>query len=197
MSLANYSDLVSAIGAWLDRDDLAERAPDFIRLAEARMNRLLDDPEMEISFTGTPVDGALVLPADYGEMVSLTAGRGRLSAVGPDQFTDFISQPGEPRYYSISGRTMRFAPVGAGPVTMVYRRRIPSLTADSATNWLMSLAPDAYLYGSLVQASAYLAEDDRVMAWKAVFEEAIAELRVDAARRKWGAGPIAPRINRA
>jgi len=79
---------------------------------------------------------------------------------------------------------------------MVYRRRIPALSATTTTNWLLDLAPDAYLYGALVQAEAFLAEDDRLPMWKAAFDEAINELRADADKRKWGAGPLAPRIDR-
>ena len=51
-------------------------------------------------------------------------------------------------------------------------------------------------YGSLVQASAYLDDENKVGLWKGAFDEAIEELRRDAVRRKWGAGPIAPRIRR-
>jgi hypothetical protein len=79
---------------------------------------------------------------------------------------------------------------------MVYRRRLPALGTANQTNWLLTLAPDAYLYGALVQAEGFLAEDDRVAGWKAMFDEAIAELRQDGDRRKFGAGPIAPRIHR-
>lgn len=197
MSIGTYSALVSAVGDWLDRDDLAARAPTFIQLAEARLNRLLDDPEMEVTATTTAEGDLTTLPEDFGGMVSVSTGNGILKAVGPAEFASFRTASGTPRNYAIIDNSITFAPGNStAAITMVYRRRIPPLTAAAPTNWLLTLAPDAYLYGALMQAEGFLAEDDRVSGWKSMFDEAIAELRLDGARRKWGAGPIAPRINR-
>lgn len=196
MTLANFTELAGAIGDWLDRDDLSAKAPIFIKLAEARMNRLLDDPEMEVAVDLPVADNRATLPADYGSMVSITTGTGLLQAMGAVEFAGLRNMPGDARYYAIIDNELRFAPTGAVSTTLIYRRRIPALTTEAPTNWLLALAPDAYLFGALTQAEAYLAEDDRVGAWKAAFEEAIGELRIDATRRKWGSGPLAPRIRR-
>lgn len=195
MSIASYTELVAAVGDWLDRSDLSARAADFIRLTEARLNRLLDDPEMEVSATLTG-DGA-ELPADFGEMVSIgTADGNPLSPIGNAEYAALMPVSGTSRYYTIRGGAIYYHP-GSANVTLVYRRSIPALSGTNATNWLLDRAPDVYLYGALVQASAFLMEDDRVGMWKAAFDEAIGELRTDGARRKWGAGPIAPRIRRS
>lgn len=197
MSIATYSDLVTAVGDWLDRDDLAARAPDFIRLTEARLNRLLDDPDMEVVSEATASDTYTALPADFGAMVSITTGEGALSAMSAADFAGLDVQAGIPRYYTIVDGSITFAPGNStASIRMVYRRTIPALTASNTTNWLLDRAPDAYLYGALVQASAFLAEDDRLPLWKGAFDEAIAELKEDGSRRKWGAGPLAPRIRR-
>jgi hypothetical protein len=198
MSILTFTDLVSAVGDWLDREDLDTAVPTFIQLAEARMNRLLDDPEMEVTSNIVAAGDYTALPADFGEMVSISTGDGPLHPVGPVEFAGFRSVSGIPRYYVVVDGSISFAPGNAtAPITLVYRRRIPALTSDNTTNWLLSLAPDAYLYGALVQAEGFLAEDDRIAGWKAMFDEAISELRIDGARRKWGAGGLRPRINRA
>jgi hypothetical protein len=196
--IGTYSELVTAVGDWLDRDDLATRAPTFIQLAESRLNRLLSDPEMDVIATTTATGSSTALPADYGEMVSVSTGNGALLATGPVEFATYRTDlTGDPRHYLISDGSIFFAPANTTtPITLTYRRRIPGLTADNPTNWLLTLAPDVYLYGSLVQAEAFLAEDDRLNLWKSAFDEAIDELRIDGERRKWGAGPIAPRIAR-
>lgn len=199
MSLASYSDLVTAVGDWLDRDDLADRAPDFIRLAEARLNRLLEDPDMEVISSSVAAGDATALPADFGSMVSISDGVGRqLKAIGPVEFAGIDrSISGTPIYYTLEDNSISFAPANAtAAIRMVYRRTIPALSVSNTTNWLLDRAPDAYLYGSLVQAEAFLAEDDRLGTWKSAFDEAIDELRSDGHRRKWGAGPLAPRIRR-
>ncbi len=197
MTIATYTDLVTAVGDWLDRDDLATRSATFIQLAEARMNRLLDDPEMEVTSNVIAAGDYTALPADFGEMVSITTGDGPLRPVGPVEFAGFNTLAGTPRYYVVVDGSISFAPGNqTAPIRMVYRRRLPPLGAVNATNWLLTLAPDAYLYGALVQAEGFLAEDDRIAGWKAMFDEAIGELRIDAARRKWGAGGLAPRVRR-
>jgi hypothetical protein len=198
MTIATYTDLVTAVGDWLDRDDLAARVPTFIQLAEARLNRLLEDPEMEVTSTATVAGDYTTLPSDFGSMVSISTGDGRLAATGPVEFAAYDDTiTGTPRRYTIVDGSIAFWPADSSAVVrIVYRRRIPALTAGNTSNWLLSLAPDIYLYGALVQAEAFLAEDDRLELWKSAFDEAIGELRTDGNRRKWGAGPIGPRIGR-
>jgi len=196
--ITNYSELVSAVGDWLDRDDLALRSSTFIQLAESSLNRKLDDPSMEVAVTGTATSDSTPLPADFGAMVSISTGNGDLKAIGAVEYATYRPVSDIPRAYAIIDNALWFAPRNpTTPYTLVYRRRIPALTETAPTNWLLALAPDVYLYGALLQAEAFLAEDDRISLWKAAFDEAVSELITDGAKRKWGAGPIAPRIRRA
>ena len=50
MALINYQDLQSAVGRWLDRDDLVSQIPDFITLAEMKINRQLRVLAMETRY---------------------------------------------------------------------------------------------------------------------------------------------------
>lgn len=196
--ITTYTELVAAVGDWLDRGDLAVRAGTFIQLVEARLNRLLEDPNMEVRLSGTAVSDATPLPADFGSMVSISTGSGNLEAVGSVELAGYPSITGSPRAYGIVNNSLFFAPRNPStPYTLVYRRRIPALTDAAPTNWLLTLAPDLYLYGALLQAEAFLSEDSRVALWKAAFDEALSELQTDGSRRKWGAGPLSPRIRRA
>jgi hypothetical protein len=194
--ITNYTSLTSKLADWIDRDD--SDVDTFIQLTEARLNRLLDDPDMEVVSETVATGDYTALPADFGEMVSISTGNGRLTQVGPVEFATFDTISGIPRYYSIRDGSIGFYPRNSTtPITIVYRRKIPALTSSAPTNWLLSRAPDLYLYGCLVQAFGWDNDDDRVAGWKAMFDEAIAELRSDGARRKYGAGPLAPRIRRA
>lgn len=196
--ISNYSELVTAVGDWLDRDDLAARSATFIQLAESRLNRLLDDPNMEVTLSGAATSDATPLPADFGSMVSISTGHGILEAMGSVESAGYPALSGDPRAYAVVNNSLVFAPRNVTtPYTLVYRRRIPALTEAIQVNWLLTLAPDVYLYGALLQAEAFLSEDSRIALWKTAFDEAIGELITDGARRKWGAGPIAPRIRRA
>lgn len=197
-TLATRDELVAYVTDLLDRDDITDdRASTAIRMTEARLNRLLEDPEMEVTSNTVAAGDATVLPADFGEMVSISTGDGRLSPVGPVEFASFNEISGTPRYYVIRDGAISFAPGNStANIEMIYRRRIPALTDSNTSNWLLALAPDVYVYGLLVQLGILLGEDDRLGAWKGAFDEAIAELKTDGDRRKWGAGPISPRIGR-
>jgi hypothetical protein len=193
--VSNYTDLLADIEDTLDRDDADTRLPRWLKLVEARLNRLLDDPEMEVSTTLTG-DGA-DLPADFGSMVSIgTADGNGLKVMGNEEYAGLTPISGVSRYYTIREGKIYYYP-GSANVTLVYRRTIPALTSTSGTNWLIERAYDVYFYGCLVQAFGWDQDDDRVGGWKSLFDEAVAELRSDGARRKWGPGPIAPRIRRA
>jgi hypothetical protein len=192
--VSNYTDLLADIEDTLDRDDADTRLPRWLKLVEARLNRLLDDPEMEVSTTLTG-DGA-DLPADFGSMVSIgTADGNGLVQMGNEEYAGLTPISGVSRYYTIREGKIYYYP-GSANVTLVYRRTIPALTSTSGTNWLIERAYDVYFYGVLLQANAWDVDAEGAGNWKALFDEAIAELRADGARRKWGAGPIRARVRR-
>lgn len=203
MTIANYSELVTEITSFLDRTgdaDFAARVPTFIALAEARLNRVLDDPEMEVRSTATATGQYTTLPTDFKRLVGIASGQStyRLRQVTGSEITAFDQSNADiPRYYAIQDGSITFAPISTTtPITILYVRRLPPLTASDPTNWLLTLAPDLYLYGSLLHAEFYNANDERTRLIKSAYDEAIDELRVDAQNRRWGASPISARLGR-
>ncbi len=189
-----YADLLADVADTLDRDDLTTRLPRWLKHVEARLNRLLQDPDMEASATLTG-DGA-ALPADFGAMVSIgTADGNPLTPIGNAEYSAIRPTSGVSRYYTIREGKIYYAPGSVNP-TLIYQRRIPPLTTDNTTNWLLERAPDIYFYGVLLEANAWDFDNEAAAAWKSLWDEGIAELKQDASRRKWGAGPLAPRIRR-
>lgn len=194
-----YPDLVTELEAYLNRTDYTTRIPMFISLTEARLNRLLDDPEMEQRATATGTGQYTELPADFKRMIGVSTGNNyELSQVSGSEITSFDQTiTGDPRKYAIVDGAITFAPINsAAAITMLYVRRIPSLTAGSPTNWLLTLAPDLYVFGALMQANIYGWNDERVPGFKALFDEAVAEMRIDAQNRRWGSAPLRPRLAR-
>lgn len=182
MALANYSDLQAAIANWLDgRDDLTATIPDFIALCEARLNRSLRCREMEDTETLVPSSGVCTLPTDFIEARQVkTVGSPVcvLEAVTPDYADNeypTATSTGYPNYYSISGASLRTHPPSTASITLIYYQKIPAL-ASSATNWLLTKAPGAYLYGSLMEAAPYLGDDMRIQTWGTLYEREVSEL---------------------
>jgi hypothetical protein len=199
MALDTFAGLRGEIADYLDKGTtLDAKIPTFIRLTESRLNKVLDDPEMEVTSTATTAGQFLGLPSDFGELKSISVGGYRLRGATVADFSGFSTVAGIPRTYGIYDGQLAFAPVpstGSG-VTIVYSRRIPALSDATTTNWLLDLAPEAYLYGSLLAAEVYLWNDERLPTFKALYEDAIDTLRQDAAKRRWGAAPLAPRLGR-
>ncbi len=59
----DYSTLQSAVSRWLARADLALSIPDFITLAEARINLDLRTSSQQAQVSGTSSAGVIALPA--------------------------------------------------------------------------------------------------------------------------------------
>jgi hypothetical protein len=99
---------------WLDRDDLDADVDTFIQLTEARLNRLLEDPDMEVSTTLTG-DGAS-LPVDFGSMVSIgTADGYPLAQMGNEEYSAIRPISGISRYYTIRAGKIYYVPGSANP----------------------------------------------------------------------------------
>ena len=73
MAINTYATLQSSIANWLDRSDLTDRIPDFIALAEARINRVLRVRQMETVKLISMLNGVkrIALPSDYKKMRGL------------------------------------------------------------------------------------------------------------------------------
>jgi hypothetical protein len=199
MTIATYSELLTEIDAWMDRSDLSARIPTFLRLFEARINRRLNDPDMEgVSTTNTESGEAeYALPDDLGSMRYLflsTDPKTQLYYMTPAALRDTYSEndTGQPAVYTVENGALVLAPTPDGEYTinLAYNQHVPALTDTNTTNWLLDLAPDLYLWGTLTRAEAFLKDDDRVAVWKSAEDEALAELIRYGNRRRLGAGPL-------
>ena len=77
MAISTYSELKTAVANWINRDDLTDRIPEFIALAEARFNRMLRVSAMEGLYTADTVKAQrnYNLPPRYLQMRSLRLNR--------------------------------------------------------------------------------------------------------------------------
>ncbi len=207
MAIATYTDLVSAITEWLAEDGnttLVARVPDFITLAEAKFNRTLLHPKMEKRAT-TTVDTSstdpefITLPSDFQSMrrvrLSGVTGKPRLDFMSQTQIDDYRysidNTPDQPIYFSVMGSELELAPTPNEDyaLEMVYRANIPALTASNTTNWLLTLAPDLYLYGALLESTPYQKNDERIAVWGSAMQAVLDQLNAHGERQGFDAGP--------
>jgi len=204
MALDGTADgLRATIAEWLDDATLATAIPDCIRMCEARLNRILKIYEQEVRATAVLTGEFMSLPVDcksvrsinfsgslpYGQLTQIEAGD-MLRTYGG------VYSSATPQAFSVSGNELRFAPAATAPfpIEIIYFRRLPPLAINSS-NWLIVESPDVYLYGSLMAAEMRGWNDARLPMLKAAFDSTIPELIIASEQMRWGASPIAPRIN--
>jgi hypothetical protein len=211
MAINTYATLLTAVENWLARSDtaLTDRIPEFIALFEAKMNRELRCNQMETRAytTADTTDNEpefVTLPSDFQTMrrvrLSSVTGKPRLTFLAGQQADDYrystANATGQPIYFTIFGDEMELLPTPDSDYTieMVYRANIPALTAVNTTNWLLTLAPDLYLYGALMEASAYTAQDERVPVWYQAYQYALDGVNRLGIDQAYNAGPLEVRM---
>jgi hypothetical protein len=186
MAITTYAELKSSIANWLNRDDLTSVIPDFISLTEAGINRDLRHYKM-INRVDATLDSRYVqMPADWLETVrfGITSGTTyRLELVSRDDMLEYRQNTsniaGIPKFYANIGDTIEVFPTPAAEYQMQlqYYAKTPALSDSNTTNWLLTDAPDIYLYGSLIQAAPYLNDDARAETWAALYSAAMQSMQ--------------------
>ncbi len=170
MAITTYAELQTAIGDWLNRADLDQKIPDFIRLAESTLNDVLRSADMVASNTAAITSGRATLLADALEVVYVQVASTEdepLEQITPQQLTMLrrtrTRDAANPRFFAIIGRELVVTPSPSTSLSMDidYYQRIPALTDSNTTNWLLTDAPHVYLYTSLLHATPFLMDDAR------------------------------------
>jgi len=207
--IGNLGDLETAISEWLMRTGdtaLAARTDTFIQLFESEfvLDPEMRTAEMEEIDIATVTDAAIDLPDGFLEMIRLkvtgspvACANTALDYVSPNRAAVIDAQQSNisvARNYTVIASEIFFVPQSAAPVgatlEMAYYKFAPLATAARGVNWLLTKYPNIYLYGSLMQAAAYIDDKDTVAQWAAGLTAALAKLAKSDAKRKLGAGPL-------
>ncbi|MGH6928466.1 MAG: phage adaptor protein [Dongiaceae bacterium] len=200
MAIATYAELQTAIGNWLARPGdptIAAIVPDWIALCELRINRGLRVRAMEERATATVAGAYLALPEGFLAMRNFQLNTNPVTALDlvSAEFIDRAaagSATGRPRLYAIVNDEIQLAPAPDGPYTaeMAYWKKLEALSPTTSTNWLLTNAPDVYLFGALAEAAAYLGDDQHLAQWDGRYQAAIRQLQESDDAGRWsGATP--------
>lgn len=199
MALNTYVGMQDAIARWLRRTDLAAAIPDFISLAEARFNRELRLRAMETIISGTINSETLYVPDDMLELERLV-----LYPTGREVELEYMPPKNMQKYRGISALPFAFttinqqiyvapAPDSSYNYTLFYIARVPSLSSTRTTNFLLSVAPDIYLYASLLEAAPYLKDDARVELWARAYQNSVQKLQAQDDQQQYPQGSLVVR----
>ena len=189
-----YTTLKSAIGDYVDSAEttFTNNLPVFIKEAEERIlkNVQLSVFRKNVTGSGTSGNTYLAAPSDFLTPLSLAVldSDSNYTYLLLKQvtfirdYTPAAATTGEPLYYGIfDDNTFILAPTPSSNFTfeLHYVYRPESITASSdGTSWLGTNAPDALLYGSLVEAATFLKlNPTEIQMFEARFGNAVGALK--------------------
>lgn len=202
MAISTYSELLTAAANWLSRADLTSRIPEFVTLAQARINRSVRVQAMETKSTSFSITGEYVnVPSDFLEAkhfyITSVSPRKSLTRLDDETATDSYTTTDQPKYFSVVGSQFRFTPAPASTytATLVYYAKPATLAVTSQeTNSLFPTNVDLYLYATLLEAESFVKDDPRLGVWKMAYDEALNGINAAAKRQSAFGGSMTTRL---
>jgi hypothetical protein len=196
-SVMTYDSLVENIQSYLERSDTQtlDKIPLFIMLAEqiiASQIKFLGNMTVN---TSTMVIGQPIIdkPARWHKTVSMN-----VTVAGVRQpvllrkyeylreYNPNATVTGVPAYfgdYDYTHWLVAPTPAAAYEFEVLYYERIQPLDSSNQTNWFTIYAPQALLYGSLLQAMPFLKNDERMPMWQQNYDQIIQTLKAEDVQR--------------
>lgn len=196
-SVMTYDSLVENIQSYLERSDVQtlDKIPFFIMLAEqiiASQIKFLGNMTVN---TSTMVIGQPIIdkPARWHKTVSMN-----VTVAGVRQpvllrkyeylreYNPNATVTGVPAYfgdYDYTHWLVAPTPAVAYEFEVLYYERIQPLDSSNQTNWFTIYAPQALLYGSLIQAMPFLKNDERMAMWQQNYDQIIQTLKTEDVQR--------------
>jgi len=168
-----------------------EQIPRLINLAERRISRELKIQGFIAVVSDTMIAGQSVYPKPdrWRDTISINAGTGPSLANRTSLFTRSYEYcrsywPNEsvtdtPQFYcdyDYSNWLVVPTPDVAYPFEVLYYELPPLLDDSIQTNWLTEYAPQLLLYGTLLEATPFLKNDERIGTWQQFYDRAAAML---------------------
>ncbi len=193
----DYATLVAAIQDLVDLE-VGSSVDAYIQLTEQDLNRRLDSLWQEINLT-VPVTRVGSLFADdrrgiYRVRIDDTPLERLHIDVARTTYLNWTPQ--QPLAYSITGGTdvqensqhLQFWPPPPDDETyqaeVAFKYTIPALTATNTKNWLLSVAPDLYLYGAAVHAVTYNGDVSNFQMYDTLYARGVSGMMTDIERHQ-------------
>lgn len=181
MSLNNYASLKTSIANFLARKDLDASIPDFISICESRLNNNHEFRvrKMVCKLVANIHGSEIAMPPDYLGMRVIRHTRGTaLKQVSAEAISSVksCSDVDERVYCELGNRLEIYPEANDVEMDLFYYQKIPPLSDTNLSNWLLAQSPETYLYGSLLAASQFMKNDDRVPMWEKFYADAVGGL---------------------
>lgn len=191
--MMTYDNLVSDIEKYLERTDAVtvEKIPTFIGLAEQVLAADLKFLGNLTVATSTMVLGEAIIdkPARWRKTVSMnvTVGGQRKPILlrKYEYLREYWPDPADtdvPLFYCDYDYThwlIAPTPDDDYAYEVLYYERVQPLDSSNQSNWFTQYAPQALLYGSLLQAMPFLKNDERIPMWQQQYAAIVNTLKTE------------------
>ena len=192
-AVMTYDSLVDDISTYLERTDQAtlDKIPTFIMLAEQVIAAEIKFLGNLTVMTSNMVQNQAVIdkPARWHKTVSMNvtvAGQRRPVLLRKYEYLrEYWPDPTDadvPEFYCDYDYThwlVAPTPDDDYAFEVLYYERIQPLDSSNQTNWFTIYAPQALLYGSLLQAMPFLKNDERIPMWQSQYQNIMNVLKAE------------------
>ena len=188
-----YDNLVADVINYMERNDaqFVAQIPNLIGLAEsaiaAELKTYLQLTVVESSLAQNQV--VLAKPARWRKTVSMKANGRPIVMRSQDYIAQYHSEStaGDVKYYGeYDYNNWAFAPAPAAntAIEIIYYSEIQPLDSQNQQNLFTREAPQAMLFGTLLQAQGYLKALDKLAVWKGYYTDCLAALKKEDSSRR-------------
>jgi hypothetical protein len=187
--ITDFATLQSEAANEAQRRDLATIMPSLVQRAEAAIFRELALYGVGLAVTGSATGGVVPLPADVDAIDSLTIdvhGRAHSLDYIPTNDGMLMAGGGVPRWYTVASGAIVLLPAPASDYayTLRYAQQMAPLSDANPSNWILTKAPDVYLYRVCIQIGIHTHDDALIQRHTQFYQDAIQALRNEDARAR-------------
>lgn len=187
-----YDSLVEDVITYSERDDTSfvAQIPRLIMLTEQSIAAQIKTL-MQLNVVNTTLivnDPVIQKPARWRKTVSMKVNGQPVLNRSMDYVTQFQTESdnGQPLYYGdydYDHWALAPTPDDDYSLQIIYYSRIQPLDVTNQENLLTREAPQALLYGTLLQAQGFIKNQEKLAMWKGYYDEAIAALKGEDQKR--------------
>jgi hypothetical protein len=185
LNYESFDNFQNVVATYLQRSNLTAQIPIFVTNAEARLGSLIKTLPQQVAlpYSLVPAQGTniITLPSDFGALIRCTYNGIPLAYISPETMslekTNYRNHE-----FTIIGNNFFLQSLadGSSTLTLYYYQALQGLSDSNESNWLLEDYPNIYLYATLLEASPFLMDDERIQVWESMLSEAIQEAQTAA-----------------
>lgn len=202
----NYTEIKTAALSIADREDTetVDNIDVFLRIVEARISRKLKVGDMSVRKEIATVEDQEYydLPAGFAGLRDIeikdsatATDRATLKYYSPESLNNHSTNKGQEVAYTIIANQLQIVPdKGDLTLELVYYKKVTALDSTNNENWISIDNPDAYIFGLMVEISAFVKDAEAANLWDARFKEALNDIDDDDQETRWSGQSLQIRV---